>query len=66
MLKVTVEDTGGYKEEVDLDIEVLDENEPPIFEDTEFDLNENDLASFMLKASDEGLDLCIMVLISAI
>ena len=53
-LKVAVEDPGGHKQEVELDVEVHDENEPPTFDDMEFDLNENDIGVFVLKASDQG------------
>ena len=34
-------------------MEVYDENESPVFEDMDFDLNENDIGVFILKASDQ-------------
>ena len=53
ILKVTVRDAGGFSQEVELDVQVLDENEPPDFENMEFDLNENDVSDFTLEASDQ-------------
>jgi hypothetical protein len=52
-LKITVRDGGGFAQKVELDVQVLDENEPPNFENMEFDLNENDVSVFTLEASDQ-------------